>query len=402
MISIQEALNIVLENVPSPEFEELRLIDALGKKLAEDIYSPFPSPQFNNSVMDGYAVKWEDCQTERPLKIIGKSQAGVTFNGVVNKGDAVAISTGAIIPEGADTVIPIEEIEKSENEIRVKKADKKFQNIRLIGEEYKNNALLIQKDTYLSSAQVGLLASIGRLKVKVYKSPAVSIIATGTELNRGSGDLEEGKIFDSNSTMLSSAVKECQGNLVSSALVEDDFSSIIEILRRAEEISDIILFTGGVSVGEHDYVKNAAKECGFKELFWGVKQKPGKPLFFAVKPASRRTKLFFGLPGNPVSAYVCFFHYVAQAVYRLNCSELLHKKIYAPSSKKIINNKDRAQLLRVKLVNEENSLKFKVLGRQDSYMLTSISEADGYIIVEEKQVIQKDSLVEIFLFPGRW
>ena len=402
MISIQEALNIVLENIPSPQVEEVKLIDALGKKLAEDVYSPFPSPIFDNSVMDGYAVKWEDGQKEKPLKIIGKSRAGISFKGEVKNGETVAISTGAKIPDGADTIIPIEDIEKNENEILVKKAGKKSQYVRLTGEEYKTDKLLIQKDTDLSSAQLALLASTGRLKVRVYKSPAVSIITTGNELSRGSGNLEEGKIFDSNSIMLAAAVKECRGNLVSSTLVEDDLSSITEVLERAEEISDIILFTGGVSVGEFDYVKRAARECGFKELFWGVKQKPGKPLFFGVKEGSLRVKLLFGLPGNPVSAYICFFHYAAHAIYRLNCSELLHKKIYAPSSKKIVNNKDRAQMLRIKLINEDNSLKFKALNKQDSYMLTSISEADGYIIVEEKQVIEKDSLVEIFLFPGRW
>ncbi len=402
MISIQAALNIVLENIPAPEFEEVKLINALGKKSAEDIYSPSPSPGFNNSAKNGYAVRWEDCQNEKPLKITGKSQAGISFKGEVKNGEAVAVSSGAKIPEGADTVIPVDDIEKSGDEIRIKKADKKSQYIKFIGEEYKAGELLIPKETDLSSAQLALLASMGRLKTKVYKSPAVSIIATGSELNSDYGELAGDKIFDSNSIMLASAVKECMGNLVYSTVVEDDLASITEILRRAEEISDIILFTGGVSIGEHDYVKNAAVECGFKELFWGVKQKPGKPLLFAVKSVSRRTKLLFGLPGNPVSAYVCFFHYAAQAISRLNCSGLLQKKIYAPSSQKIINNKERAHMLRVKLVNEDNSLKFEVLGKQDSYMLTSISEADGYIIVEEKQVIEKDSPVEIFLFPGRW
>ena len=202
--------------------------------------------------------------------------------------------------------------------------------------------------------------------------------------------------------MLESAVKECRGNVVLSTIVEDDLSSTIEILRRAEEISDIILFTGGVSVGEHDYVKKAAKECGFKELFWGVKQKPGKPLFFGIKSGKYRSKLLFGLPGNPVSAYVCFFHYAAQTIFRLSCSELLYKRLYTHTSQRIVNKKDRAQMLRVKLINEDNSLKFKVLDKQESYMITSISDADGYIIVEENQSINKDSLVEIFLFPNRW
>ncbi len=402
MISIQEALNIVIENIPSPGVVNAELLDAIGKRLAEDIYSPFPSPRFNNSTMDGFAVKWEDYQNKNVFKVIGESKAGVSFKGEVKNGETIAISTGAKIPDGADTVIPIEEIEKDENKIRIKNDINKSQNIRVTGEEYKTNELLIPKDTNLNSAQIALLASIGKSKVKIYKSPAISIIATGTELNQGSEELEEDKIFNSNSVMLASAVRECGGNVVLSTIVEDDLSSTEEILRRAEEISDIILFTGGVSVGEHDYVKKAANECGFKELFWGVKQKPGKPLFFAIKAGSHRTELLFGLPGNPVSAYICFFHYVAQAIYKLNCSELLQKKLYSLSSQRIVNNKDRAQMLRVILMNEDNVLKFKVLGKQESYMITSISNADGYIIVEEKQVIKKDSLVEIFLFPNRW
>ena len=409
MITIQDALNIVLENIPPSEFEEIELINAYGKRIAEDIYSPFPSPRFNNSTMDGYAIKWEDyqkmaaaSQDKKSLRISGESKAGVSFKNEIRNGDAVAISTGARVPEGTDTVIPVEDIEKIENEIRIKNDAEKFQNIRFIGEEYKTNELLIQKDTNLSSAQLGLLASIGKSRIKVYKSPQVSIITTGSELNYSNQEIEEDKIFDSNSVMISTAVKECGGNPVLSAVVEDDLSSTIEILQRAEEISDIILFTGGVSVGEHDYVKNAAKECGFKMLFWRVKQKPGKPLFFAVKQGKKRTKLLFGLPGNPVSAYICFFHYAAQVIYRLNCSELLYKRIYTLSSRKIVNNKDRAQFLRVKLVNEDNALKFEILNQQDSFMITSISGADGYIIVEEDQTIEKDALVEIFLFPNRW
>ena len=409
MITIQDALNIVLENIPSSEFEELELINAHGKRLAEDIYSPFASPRFNNSTMDGYAIKWKDYQNlsaegqdKKSLRISGESKAGVSYKNEVTNGDAVAISTGARVPEGTDVVIPIEDIEKTGDEIRIKNHAEKFQNIRFTGEEYKADELLIQKDTNLSSAQLGLLASIGKSKVKVYKSPQVSIIMTGTELNYGDQEIEEDKIFDSNGVMISTAVKECGGNPILSAIVEDDLSSTIEILERAEEISDIILFTGGVSVGEHDYVKNAAKECGFKEMFWRVKQKPGKPLFFAVKQGNKRTKLLFGLPGNPVSAYICFFHYAAQVIYRMNCSELLCKRIYTLSSLQIVNKKDRAQFLRVKLVNEDNALKFEVLNRQDSYMITSISGADGYIIVEENQTIEKDALVEIFLFPNRW
>ena len=402
MISIHDALNIVLQNTPSPEFMEIDIINALGKRLAEDIYSNFPSPRFNNSVMDGYAVKWEDYQSKKSLNIIGESQAGISFKGKIKNGEAVFVSTGAKIPEGADTVIPIEDIEKNKNEICIKYAKNKFQNIRFTGDEFKAGELLIQKDTDLNSARLAILASIGKSNVKVYKSPAVSIIATGTELNRDSKELEEDKIFDSNTIMLSAAVKECGGNVVSSEIVEDDFPSIIEVLKKAEKISDIILFTGGVSVGEHDYVKDAAKECGFEELFWRVKQKPGKPLFFANKTMNSKLKLFFGLPGNPVSAYICFFHYAAQVIYRLYCSELLHKKLFTLSSQRLENKNDRAQILRVKLINEDNSLKFKVLEKQDSYMITSISEADGYIIIDENQVINKDSLVEIFLFPNRW
>ena len=409
MISIQEALNIVLTNTPSPEFLDIDLQDALGKKLAEDIYAPFPSPRFNNSSMDGFAVKWEDCQNlsageqdKNLLKIIGESKAGVSFKGKIKSGETAAISTGAKIPDGADTVIPIEEIDKNENEVKIKNTINKSQNIRTIGEEYQTDELLIPKDTNLNSAQLALLASIGKLRVKVYKSPTVSIVATGSELNQTSTILLEDTIYNSNSIMLTSAVKECGGNVVLSTIVEDDLSSTVEILRRAEEVSDIIIFTGGISVGEHDFVKKAAKECDFKELFWGVKQKPGKPLFFAARIGSHRTKLLFGLPGNPVSAYISFFHYAAQAIYRLSCSELLNKKLYTLSSQRIANKKDRAQILRVKLVNEDNSLKFRVLQKQESYMITSISDSDGYIIVEENQVIKKDSLVEIFLFPNRW
>jgi molybdopterin molybdotransferase len=402
MISIQEALNIVLENTPSPEFVEIELSKTSGKRLAEDIYSPFPSPRFNNSTMDGFAVKWEDCQSKESFKIIGESRAGVSFKGEVRNGETAAISTGARIPIGADTVIPVEEIEKEGDKIRIKNVPGKSQNVRTIGEEYEINELLIPKDTNLNSAQIALLASIGKSKVKVYKNPAVAVIATGAELSQASAELQEDKIFNSNSAMLESAVNECGGNVVLSAVVEDDLLSTIEILGRAEEISDIILFTGGVSIGEHDYVKKAAEERGFKELFWGVKQKPGKPLFFAIKTGSHRSRLLFGLPGNPVSAYICFFHYAAQTIFRLSCSELLYKRLYTAASQRIVNKKDRAQLLRVKLINEDNTLKFKVLDKQESYMITSISDADGYIIVEENQVIKKDSLTEIFLFPNRW
>jgi molybdopterin molybdotransferase len=402
MISIQEAVNIVIKNIPPPEIEQVELKNSLGKRLAEDIFSAFPSPRFDNSMVDGYAVKWDDYLNKKELKIIGESRAGISFKGEAKSGETIAVSTGAQIPEGCDTVVPVEEIERSGDWIRIKTAKEKSQNIRFVGEEYKAGKLLLTKETKLSSSKIALLASAGKFKVKIFKAPFVSIIATGTELNIGPAELKKNKIYDSNTLMLTSAVEECGGKITLSAVVEDDLFSTIELLKRAEEISDIIIFTGGVSVGEHDYVKHAAGECGYTELFWGVKQKPGKPLYFAVKNGVLRDKLLFGLPGNPASAYVCFFHYAAQVIYKLSSSEFLSKKLYIISSDTVTNNRDRAEMLRVKLINVDNCLKFKILDKQSSYMITSISEADGYIIVEENQTVEKDSSAEIFLFPCRW
>ncbi len=398
MITINEALEITKENIPAPTVLEYSIEDATMKYLAEDICAPEPSPRFTNSAMDGYAVRWEDvcgASPESPilLKVVGESQAGFPFPGKIEKGGAIRISTGAMLAAGCDTVIRVEATQEQNNIVTILSAKHQGQDIRHQGEEFKVGSLLLKKRTKISAPQAALLASVGITKVKACKPCGVAILVTGSELVSNGDSIEDHQIRDSNMIMLKTAIKEAGGDIISCHQVSDEKQATIDAIKQTE--ADIFLCTGGVSVGRHDHVKDAAEVNGFKPLFWRIRQKPGKPLYFARKEKS----LLFGLPGNPVSAFMCFTHYVRPIITSLIGLPLGWPTVSGEAAKDITNMGKRPHMIRVQLTWRSNGGYWITNSeKQGSHMLTSLSDADGYIILGPGQVLKAGKRIDVYSY----
>jgi molybdopterin molybdotransferase len=402
MITVNEAFKILQENLPTPGQEVVDLSNAYSRYLARDILAPEPSPRYTNSAMDGYAVRWEDVQTASPenpvsLSVVGESQAGAPFTRSVNSGEATRISTGAVVPEGADTVVRVEDTKEQGTSVEIFSVREKGQDIRIEGEEFQTGDRLLDKGTQLKTRQLAMLAAVGVRNITVFTTPKVSLLVTGTELvTSDDAGIKPFQIRDSNKVMLTNAVQEAGGELIRCDHVGDNLESTIEILAKAAgEQPDIILCSGGVSVGRHDHVKKAAEQAGFTELFWRIRQKPGKPLFVA----QRESTLLFGLPGNPVSAFMCYSHYVRPVISFLQGQQVTHSPITARIPDGIDNNGKRTNFLRVKIEFVAGEIpRLTEVTKQGSHMLSSITTGDGYIILEPGEILEPGSLKEVYLF----
>ncbi|THB70954.1 MAG: molybdopterin molybdenumtransferase MoeA [Desulfobulbaceae bacterium] len=401
MISVEKALEILEANVPEPKRVEIRLEDALGMILFSDLVSPESAPRFTNSAMDGYAVRWSDCcgiasNGPKILQVHGESQAGVPFFGTVQPGEAIRISTGAMLPEGADSVVKVEDTEEAPSGVKILATPIHGQNVRVEGEEFKAGAFLFAKGTRVGPRELAMFAAVGVKTIPVYRSPRVSLLITGTELAEPDSELiKPYQIRDSNTIMLSSATNDSGAHLNKICHVEDDLAQTIQVMEELLTETDILLCSGGVSVGRHDHVKDAAEAVGFSELFWKIRQKPGKPLYVG----RRQDTLLFGLPGNPVSAFMCFYHYVRPVLARLQGSSNEYRSMTARVGFQIKNHGNRTNFIRVKVAKEPNELAcIKEIAQQGSHMLSSITTADGYIILEPGALLEPGELVEVALF----
>lgn len=399
MISIDEAKKIINDNTPQSRIILKDIRNCSGYVIAEDIFSPESSPAYTNSAMDGIAVQWQDVEPVQSgekitLSIVGESSAGNPFNGKGIAGAAIRISTGAMMHNDFDTVVPIEDVEVNEGRVEILGVKKKNQHVRFEGEEFKSGDLLIKKVTNITSAQISILAQIGMADIKVYDRARVAVVVTGSELVNYHQPAKPHQIRDSNSVMLAAAVEESGATVVSTGLVKDDLESTVEAIRGVSENCDIIIFSGGVSVGPHDYVKKAAEIEGFVPHFWKVNQKPGKPLFFA----SSGNKIFFGLPGNPVSAFMCFKVYIEPVLIKFSGRPVNSKSVIAKITEQINNKGPRAQMIRVKISNINTNPILMPALNQGSHMLLSITESDGYIIVEPHSTLSEGDVVNVNLF----
>ena len=403
MISIQEALQILEENLPDPRIDTVDLAEAHGRYLAEAISAPEPSPRYTNSAMDGYAVRWSDVmaasqETPVMLKVIGESRAGLPFAGEVKAQEAVHISTGAMLPTGADTVVRVEDTRKpTDAAVEILAVRFQGQDVRYEGEEFSCGDELLCAGTKLSARQLAILATVGHHQVKVFAPPRVSILITGSELASSEAtEIKSHQIRDSNSIMLQSVLQEAGASVHSCSNVEDELQATIDAISKAfNQGVDFILCSGGISVGDHDHVKEAAEAVGFKELFWRIRQKPGKPLFAAQKDST----YLFGLPGNPVSAYMCFVHYIRPLLFTIRGRGMTWKTITAMAGGEIANTGKRTNFIRVKIDQQDGQLpRITDIKKQGSHMLSSIVNADGYIIVEPGTAVNPGEAVNAFLF----
>jgi len=403
MISIQEALQILQANLPDARIDTVNLAEAHGRYLAESIGAPEPSPRYTNSAMDGYALRWSDvigAGAENPvtLKVIGESRAGLPFDKEVNAGEAIRISTGAMLPPGADTVVRIEDTRKADvDAVEILTVRWQGQDVRHEGEEFCRGDELLCAGTKLSARQLALLATVGHHRVRVFAPPLVAILITGSELaSAGDAAIKSFQIRDSNSIMLETVLREAGATVHSCSRVKDELQATINAIGdAASQEVNFILCSGGISVGDHDHVKEAAEKVGFHELFWRIRQKPGKPLFAALKGST----FLFGLPGNPVSAYMCFVHYIRPLLFTIRGRGMTWNMVTAMAGGDIINNGKRTNFIRVKLEQKKGQLpQITDIKKQGSHMLSSIVNADGYIILEPGAKVPTGDAVNVFLF----
>ena len=399
MISVQETIATIKKNQPPKKITSIKLLDSHNMVLAEEIFATIDSPPYNNSAMDGFAATWPDVENsskENPveLNIVGESSAGHPYDGMLGSGQAIRISTGAIVPDFLDAVIPIEHCEVAGNKVKILDAKKRYQHIRYAGEEFGRGDKLLDPEITINSSHIALLASLGLSEIMVYKKPDITIITTGSELIPFEQETKSHQLRDSNTPMLLSAAKEAGANVIETVHLKDDPELTKATILNALTKSDLIISSGGVSVGEHDHVRDMALKAGFEELFWKVKQKPGKPMFLAKKDNT----LLIALPGNPVSAYICFKHYISPLLKSIQGKKFSWPTKQAISAETIENQMNRKHLMRVRFETMIDGLQITALNKQGSHMPSTIAHADGYIILAENSKVAKGEAVEVFLF----
>lgn len=391
MISVETAKELIVKNTQSHTVSKKSLDNCLNHFLAEDVISNVDIPLFNQSAMDGFAFKYTD--KSLILKVVDEIAAGDVKSVVIKNGEAVRIFTGSKIPDSCDTVVMQELTQREGNNLVVKDEGLKFQgNVRLKGNQLKNGDVAFKKGTKLNPAAIGFLATLGITEVAVYEKPSIAILATGSELMPVGSTLIEGQIYESNTHMLCAAVMNL-GIKPTIKVVKDDLETTKNEIKEALTQYDVLILSGGISVGDYDFVKECLLENQVKEIFHKIKQKPGKPLFFGKK----NNQMVFALPGNPAAALSCFYMYVFPALQLMagNSNPFL-PSLKLPLAEKYIKKEGRAVFL--KSVIKQN--KVELLKGQDSDALQSFALANALTYIPaEKEVVEQNELVEIYLLP---
>jgi len=372
LISIDEARARVLEAVRPLEAEDVPLAEALGRVLAEDVTSPIDVPPFDGSAMDGYAVR---AGPAAELEVIGESRAGAPAAEQVRPGTAIRISTGAALPAGADAVVPLERAEpvaRPTERVRVPATEPRA-NVRYAGEDLPAGRPVATAGTPLDAATIGAAAAIGRAAVRCGRRPRVALVVTGDELVPPGRPLPPGGIYSSNVYALGAQVAGAGAELAGRRNVPDDAQATRTALAGALATADVVIASGGISVGPHDHVKPALRGLGVDERFWGVSLRPGKPTWFGTKVGV----LVFGLPGNPVSAMVTFELFVRPALRALQGRSPDAATATVTLDEPIERHPVREQAVRVRLRRTANGLRATSTGPQGSHMLTSMLGADA-------------------------
>lgn len=392
MISVEEALARVVTHYKKKGKEKKSVVleEALHTVLAQAIYAPIALPPFKQSAMDGYAVH---CHHQNTYQIVGEIQAGDSFDLILKPGEACRIFTGAGVPETANAVVMQEHVNLKEGYITLLKKPVVGQNIRTIGEQISQGSLVFEPGTFLNPPALGLIQSLGISSVEVYTKPRVSILITGNELELLGNPLTPGKIYESNSLVLQSALNQMGITTIEIGKVKDDLGATRKALECALAQADLVLISGGISVGDFDFVGQALKEIGVEEIFYKVKQKPGKPLFFG----KHEQTYLFALPGNPASTLNCFYVYVypfLEALMGKTSRGLL--RLQQPLAQAFENSSGRALFLKAVVKNN----KVTVLSGQASSMIKAFAAANALVYIpSEKKKITQNEWVETLLLP---
>jgi molybdopterin molybdotransferase len=401
VISEEEARRRILETVSPLDERAVPVAGALDCFAAEDYFARLPLPAFDNSAMDGYAVVASSCKKGGRLRVIGEQAAGLDRKLRVACGEAVRIFTGAPVPQGADAIVMQEDVTRDATDITLNEDVDAGEFVRRRGCDLAEGQMILARGERIRAATVALLASQGFANVIVGGKATAAVISTGDELVKSGEELQPGQIYDSNSALLDALLQRCA---VSATVVEhcrDDRKSLDDAIKRGIK-NHVLIISGGVSVGEHDLVKEALREVGAKIEIWRVAVKPGKPFLFgwfeSEKVDSVGTmpvphKCFvFGLPGNPVSAFVTFLQFVRPAVLRMmGAMNLDLPQVPAKLAVGLTSDDDRPHYIRGRL--EQG--KFMPFGRQESHALFGLSQANALLRVAVGQSLEADEIVDV-------
>lgn len=386
MIQVEEALSIIAAQSCKMPIQKIKVSKSLQYVLAKAVYSPIDMPPFRQSAMDGYAFKHSELEE---FKVVSTSKAGDFSNEKIAQNEAIRIFTGAFVPDGLDTVVMQEHTNRLDDILEISKMPSCFANVRAKGEQIKKDELVFEKNTLITPAAIGFLAGLGISEICVYAKPKVAIVVTGNELVSAGKKLPKGKIYESNAVMLKSALQSIGIQKVKKIRVRDNFKDTKKVLKECFTNFDVVLVSGGISVGDYDFVKEALLQNGVKEWFYKINQKPGKPLFFGKKNQT----IVFALPGNPASALTCFFVYVYPALKISMGFDSIHlPKIERKIKTSFENNSGKSLFLKAYFDDETVT----VLENQSSAMLNAFAVANGLIYIPfDVENIKKDQSVTV-------
>jgi len=385
--------------------ERLALRTALGRVLGEDIVSTLDVPAHDNSAMDGYALRYADLKPEGEtvLRLAGDAFAGRRFEGTVGKNECVRIMTGAVIPAGADTVVIQEIVHAQGDAVRIPAGQRRGQNRRLKGEDLAVGRTVLRAGQLIGPAELGLIASLGLAEVWVRRRLRVAFFSTGDELSQIGTPLAPGQVYDSNRYTLYGMLTRLNCDLIDMGVVRDDRASLERALKTAAADADVIITSGGVSVGEADFIRELLTRLG-EVVFWKIAMKPGRPMAFGKIAHAGNEAHFFGLPGNPVAVMVTFYQFVREALLALagRDGDCTLPSLQVPCSAAIKKSPGRTEFQRGMLMrDEQGQWRVSPAGTQGSGVLRSMSEANCFIVLEhERGSIKPGDLVQVQLFDG--
>jgi len=391
----------ILHNITSiTEIETVAIRESLHRVLAEDIHSKINVPSHTNSAMDGYAIRSQDIPDKdyKNLNLIGTSWAGRPFDGVVNENECVRIMTGAVMPRNTDTVVMQEHVNVDGENITIDHKQKAQQNVRQAGEDIAEGDVVFNPGKFIHPADIGLIASLGIGEVKVFRKPRVAFFSTGDELVSIGTELKEGQIYDSNRYTLWSMLTRLGVEIDDLGVIKDTPEAVEDAFIRASESADIVITSGGVSVGDADFVKTTLEKLG-EVNFWKVAMKPGRPLAFG----KINNAYFFGLPGNPVSVMVTFYIFVQAAIEKLmGHTPKPRMQLQAISNSDLRKRPGRVEYQRgTYSLNDNGQYEVTKTGQQGSGILRSMSDANCFIYLPmEGEGVSKGQTVEIWPFDS--
>lgn len=377
-LSFEAARTMILESVIPLPPEAVSLLDVVGMVIAEDIRAPWDMPLWNNSAMDGFAVRAEDCVAGQTLTVDGYIPAGGSASGItVKPGGAVKIMTGAPAPVGCDAIVPIEETVEKNGKLILTGQVRPGDHLRIRGEDVSKGELVIAAGTALRPAEINMLASFGYRTAPVFRRPKVAILSTGDELVEPGEDIGTGQIFNSNDYSIAAAVKQLGGEPVLLGIARDDRQSLTEKIAAGLE-EDVLITTAGVSMGDHDLVCDVLEALQVERRFWKVDIKPGRPTAFGLKNG----KPVFSLPGNPVSSMITFEQFVRPALLKMMGHQRVIKPLVRAVMQETIKKKPgRVQFLRVRVANDGQRLVASSSGDQNTGILRTLLRANGIAVL---------------------